>query len=73
VKGNYTIPLTEGEMARDVFIADNGCESTTSPADVDPCVADDGCATPVQWCEHVSGHDWPEFTPEAVWQFFSAQ
>lgn len=69
---DYVIPLAEGEAARDVFVDNNGCEQTTSPADVGPCVAYDGCSTPVHWCEHGGGHDWPGFTPEAIWQFFSA-
>ena len=67
------IPLFEGENARDVFVVNNGCQQTSSPTDPDPCVAYDGCTTPVLWCQHEGGHDWPDFAPAGIWQFFSSQ
>ena len=67
------IPLAEGEMARDIFHEINECDDTSSATDPSPCVAYDGCAEPVHWCEFAGGHDWPGFAGEGVWQFFSDQ
>ena len=67
------IPLFEGEDARDVFLENNSCEQTTSPTETDPCVAYDGCTASVHWCPHEGDHNWPDFTPEGIWQFFSNQ
>jgi hypothetical protein len=67
------IPLEEGEGARDVFLQTNECGETTSPTDPDPCIAYDGCAAPVHWCQFSGDHEWPDFAGAGVWQFFSDQ
>ena len=67
------IPLYEGENARDVFVVNNACQQTHSSVDPDPCVAYDGCTTPVHWCAFAGGHDWPGFVPAGVWDFFSSR
>ncbi len=72
-KADTVIPLYEGENARDVFVANNDCQQSSSDTDPAPCVTYEGCATPVHWCAHGGGHDWPGFVPAGVWQFFSSQ
>ena len=67
------IPLVEGEMARDIFLGENECDETSTSTDPSPCVAYDGCAKPVHWCEFSGGHDWPDFAGDGVWDFFAAQ
>lgn len=73
-----------GRLARDQLIARNGCQMSTTPGGVSPCVAYDGCAPgfPVQWCEHqepeyfdngvATNHGWPSFASRAVNQFFQS-
>ena len=70
---DYVIPLSEAETARDVFLANNGCTQTHSPTGPEPCVEYDGCTAPLNWCQHDGGHDWPEFVPAGIWQFFKNQ
>ncbi len=65
------IPLSEGENIRDIFVENNGCGQTSSPTDPSPCVAYDDCETPVHWCEFAGDHEWPDFVPAGVWEFFS--
>jgi hypothetical protein len=38
------------------------------------CVDYSGCdeGLPVRWCVHQSGHNWPGFAPQAIWDFFSS-
>jgi hypothetical protein len=67
------IPLSEGTAIRDTFVGNNGCEPTSSAVDPSPCVAYDGCDTPMHWCEFSGGHEWPNFALAGVWDFFSAQ
>ena len=47
-----TVPPSEGQKARDHWIAANTCQSTTSAYDPSPCVSYDGCdpARPEVWC-----------------------
>lgn len=69
-----------GEAARDFYLAENGCESTSAASDVAPCVAYQGCddGLPVEWCEHTeatysdTNHGWPSFASEAFAEFFFA-
>jgi polyhydroxybutyrate depolymerase len=67
------IPLSEGDEMRDIFLENNGCGQTPSPTDPDPCVAYDGCDTPMHWCEFGGDHEWPDFAAAGIWQFFSDQ
>ena len=63
-----------GVAARDMWIAANGCSTTTEPTSPAECVAYQGCTAghPVVWCVHESGHDWPSFAGEAIWDFFAS-
>ncbi len=73
------ITIGEGELEagrvefRDYFRARAMCSDTSMPTPPDPCVAYDGCAegTPVHYCQHSGGHEWPDFGSQAMWDFFS--
>jgi len=65
--------LAEGEETRDEWLSTNECSDTSEAAGLDPCVAYEGCARDVHWCQHTGGHEWPDFAPAAIWDFFAAQ
>jgi poly(3-hydroxybutyrate) depolymerase len=60
------------EMFRDHFRGTAMCQATTTPAAPAGCVSY-ACppATPVQFCTHPGGHEWPSFGTQAAWDFFS--
>jgi polyhydroxybutyrate depolymerase len=61
------------EVFRDTFRTLDGCAATSAAAAPSPCVAHDGCTTPMHYCQHPAGHIWPPFGSAAMWQFFRAQ
>lgn len=76
------VPTEAGIATRDFEIQRNGCQTTSTPGQVAPCVAYDGClpGLPVEWCEHTEptytmtdggGHGYPTFASKAFWGFFS--
>ena len=66
-----TVPVSSGQFARDWWLDSNGCAGAPSaPVNPAPCVAYDGCAEPVLWCEHPGGHSWPAFAGPAIRGFF---
>ena len=60
------------EDFRDHWVTTGACVATSQPTAPAPCVAYDDCApdTPVHYCEHPGGHEWPDFATQAVWDFF---
>jgi polyhydroxybutyrate depolymerase len=60
------------ESFRDFWRTRNACQPATAPTAPSPCVAY-ACppATPVHFCPHPGGHEWPAFGTEAVWSFFA--
>jgi len=67
------VPLGLIRPTRDYWIAINGCSKEQTGAGTDPvCTAYGGCDVqfPVEYCEHVGGHEWPDFAGEAIWSFF---
>jgi poly(3-hydroxybutyrate) depolymerase len=66
------IPVSFGEEMRDIFVANNGCASTSAGVEPPPCVAYDACTQPTLWCGYDGGHAWPEFYATAAWRFFSS-
>ena len=65
--------IESGEASRDHWVEANGCSTTTTPvAPTDYCVAYDGCDSgyPVHWCVHDGGHTIPDWSPQAIWDFF---
>lgn len=58
---------------RDHFRDAAGCMETATPTTPSECVAYDGCGadTPVHYCDHPGGHQWPDFGAQASWDFFS--
>jgi poly(3-hydroxybutyrate) depolymerase len=72
------VPYSQGEASRDTWIGEAGCDPSGSPVEPSPCVAYDGCTSPlvVQWCSHddtaFGGHGWPAFAAPAAWALFQA-
>ncbi len=60
-------------MFRDHFRNAAGCQSTSTAATPAGCIAYASCAaeTPVQFCSHPGGHEWPGFGTQAAWDFFA--
>jgi polyhydroxybutyrate depolymerase len=66
------VSLADGEAARNVWVATNGCSMTTEPAELAGCATYQGCTTgyPVEWCTHAGGHMVPSFAADVICQFF---
>ncbi len=65
------VPIENGEGSRDHWLEANGCAgSASSPTTPAPCVAYDGCAERVLWCQHDGGHEWPDFAGSGIREFF---
>jgi polyhydroxybutyrate depolymerase len=65
--------LTAGrEEFRDFFRDLAGCAETTTPGAPDGCGDYDGCGadTPVTFCSHPAGHEWPSIGTDATKAFF---
>jgi polyhydroxybutyrate depolymerase len=60
-------------MFRDHFRSGAGCQASSTPATPAGCVAYESCPaeTPVQFCSHPGGHEWPGFGTQAAWDFFA--
>jgi polyhydroxybutyrate depolymerase len=67
------LPLENGEEALELWLGQNGCDTTTVPVEPSPCVQYDGCESgyPVHWCVHDGGHIVPDFSADGAWAFFS--
>lgn len=76
--GDTTVPLSQGEGARDRWRTANSCSEAAAPTDPAPCVAYADCdpGFPVHWCQHdepdLGGHGWPQWAGPAIWSFFAA-
>jgi poly(3-hydroxybutyrate) depolymerase len=67
-----TVDISGDETARDQFLADNHCGTTTTAVDPSPCVSYDGCDSgyPVVWCPvDGEGHTIPSFAAAAIATF----
>jgi polyhydroxybutyrate depolymerase len=66
------VPLADGKVALDIFLARAQCDTTTMPVTPSPCVAYQGCLPdyPIHYCEFPGGHQVPSFASEAIWNFF---
>jgi len=62
----------EREAFRDFFRDLAGCDATSTPSAPDGCVSYDGCNpdTPVTFCSHPAGHEWPSIGTDATKSFF---
>jgi poly(3-hydroxybutyrate) depolymerase len=68
-----TVPISTGQAARDMVLANNHCGTTTQAVDPSPCVAYDGCDSgyPVVWCQVAGGtHSIPSYSATAIATFF---
>lgn len=68
-----TILPEQGALARDEFLARNGCSDATVPASPDGCVSYEGCSAgnPVGYCTFDGEHEPAPFAGVAIWAFFS--
>jgi poly(3-hydroxybutyrate) depolymerase len=68
-----TIPIANGEAARDEFVTRNRCGAQTSAADANNCVTYSGCdqGYPVTWCTFSGVHEPAPFAGPEIWQFLS--
>lgn len=62
----------EREAFRDFFRDLGGCDATSTAGTPEGCVNYDGCApeTPVTFCSHPAGHEWPSIGTDATKAFF---
>jgi poly(3-hydroxybutyrate) depolymerase len=70
---DMTVTFASGQTARDQYLKDNGCGTTSTPVDPAPCVSYDGCKSgyPVVWCPvDGEGHTIPSFAAGAIANFF---
>ena len=78
------VSFAGGMQARDYYESRNGCDNSSVPGAIAPCVAYQNCdaGLPVQWCQHTeptytdtntgrpTNHGWPSFASQAISQFF---
>ena len=67
-----TVDISGDETARDQFLADNHCGTTSTAVDPSPCMSYDGCDSgyPVVWCPvDGEGHTIPSFAAAAIASF----
>jgi polyhydroxybutyrate depolymerase len=67
-----TVDISGDETARDQFLADNHCGTTSTAVDPSPCMSYDGCDSgyPVVWCPvDGEGHTIPSFAAGAIATF----
>jgi predicted esterase len=72
-----TVPISTGEQTRDFWVGYNSCNcDETINTEYSDCIQYPDCDPdyPVYWCPHEyedpSGHAWPPFAGEAIWDFF---
>jgi polyhydroxybutyrate depolymerase len=72
-ENDETVAFSNGESSRDIWAEANGCD-LAMPLDVEPsgCVEYQGCddGHPVRFCVYQDGHNWPEYAPQAIWDFW---
>jgi poly(3-hydroxybutyrate) depolymerase len=71
-ENDETVEFSSGEDSRDHWLEANGCGETSSATTPAGCVEYQGCDAgfPVHFCVYQEGHDWPEFGPEGIADFF---
>jgi poly(3-hydroxybutyrate) depolymerase len=68
-----TIPIADGQKARDKFVALDHCTGPGTSTDSNGCTTYQGCdaAYPVMWCPFDGMHQPPPFAGPAIWKFLS--
>jgi polyhydroxybutyrate depolymerase len=68
-----TVPIANGEAARDEFVKRNGCTSQSTPTDRAGCETFQGCMPgyPATFCIFSGVHEPPPFAGPAIWEFIS--
>jgi poly(3-hydroxybutyrate) depolymerase len=70
-----TVDVMLGQDSVEGWTTRNGCDfATSSPVEPSPCVEYGSCQSgfPVRYCEYAGGHEWPDFAPQALWNFFKS-
>lgn len=72
-ENDETVLFENGEQSRDRWVAANACGATATAVSPEPCQEYAGCTEglPVRFCVYQDGHNWPDFAPEGIWEFFS--
>jgi polyhydroxybutyrate depolymerase len=67
-----SIPVEQGQAARNDILAEDGCGTSPVP-DSPECVTYPGCAAgrAVDWCEHPGDHYVPLWAGGELWRFFA--
>lgn len=73
-ENDETVTFDNGEGSRDRWLDANACAETSAPISPEPCEEYSGCdeGAPVRWCVYQDGHNWPDFAPQGIWEFFSS-
>jgi polyhydroxybutyrate depolymerase len=68
-----TIPIANGEAARDSYVKRNHCTTQTSTPNSNNCVTYQGCDAgyPVIWCTFPGVHDPAPFAGPEIWSFLA--
>lgn len=72
-ENDETVPFQSGVDSRDRWLDANGCGEMTSAVAPEPCQEYASCGEnlPVRFCVYQDGHNWPDFAPQGIWEFFS--
>jgi polyhydroxybutyrate depolymerase len=65
--------LNDSNFSRKYWTFANGCQTAAAATDPSPCVAQQGCQKPVEWCQIPGlGHGIWQNAAETTWKFFMA-
>lgn len=71
-ENDTNVKLADGQATRDHWAWANGCKGAPVATQPSPCVAYQGCARPVVWCQIPGGtHKMWAQGPQATWDFFA--
>jgi polyhydroxybutyrate depolymerase len=73
-ENDETVAFSSGEGSRDHWLEANGCEASSATASIPSECVEYTCSAglPVRWCVYQEGHDWPDFAPQGMWDFFKS-
>lgn len=73
-ENDETVDFSSGEGSRDHWLEANGCDAGSAIASTPSECVEYTCSEglPVRWCVYQDGHDWPDFAPQGMWDFFKS-
>src|SRR5690606_35705421 len=73
-ENDETVDFSSGEGSRDHWLEANGCDAGSATASTPSECVEYTCSEglPVRWCVYQDGHDWPDFAPRGMWDFFKS-